>query len=224
MPEKEVFSKIEKAIFPKLELKSRPAQKRSGNTFDHILSISAELLEEVGFEAISTNLICRRAGITPPALYRYFPNKYAVLKELGNRFMKRQNDAYLAWSEQNPLPRTATDKEYEVKRLKSLQKVINSVTREIPAAVWIMRAMHAVPALLQVRLDSHNFVTNHSFAELRLHFPNADEDELRLAVRLATEVMYTATEMVFDNPHFDEDKINSEASEMVVQYFRKFSE
>ncbi len=224
MLEKGKASKIEKAIFPKLELKSRPAQKRSGDTFDHILSVLAELLEEVGFEAISTNLICRRAGITPPALYRYFPNKYAVLKELGNNFMKRLNDAYLAWSEQNPLPRTATDRDYEVARLKSLQKVINAVTREIPAAVWIMRAMHAVPALLQVRLDSHNFVTNHSFVELRQHFPNADEGALRLAVRLATEVMYTATEMVFDNPDLDEDKINTEASEMVIQYFRKFVE
>lgn len=138
--------------------------------------------------------------------------------------MQRQNDAYLAWAQKNPLPRTATDKDFEVKRLKSLQKITNSVTREIPAAVWIMRAMHAVPALQQVRLDSHNFVANHAYEDLRQHFPDANEEELRLAVRLATEVMYTATEMIFDNPHFDEDKINTEASEMVVRYFQKFSE
>ena len=48
------------------------------------------MLEEVGFERLSTNMICKRAGLTPPALYRYFPNKYAVLKELGERRFQRE--------------------------------------------------------------------------------------------------------------------------------------
>ena len=30
---------------------------------------------EVGIERLSTNLVCERAGLTPPALYRYYPNK-----------------------------------------------------------------------------------------------------------------------------------------------------
>lgn len=40
---------------------------------------------------------CERAGLTPPALYRYFPNKYALLSESGQRLMQRQNERVDHW-------------------------------------------------------------------------------------------------------------------------------
>ena len=46
-------------------------------------------VSDVGIERLSTNLVCERAGLTPPALYRYFPNKYALLSELGQRLMQQ---------------------------------------------------------------------------------------------------------------------------------------
>ena len=63
--------------------KNRPRQERAKRTYESILVAAAELLVEVGVERISTNLIAERAGITVPALYRYFPNKYAVINALG---------------------------------------------------------------------------------------------------------------------------------------------
>ena len=68
---------------PDLDTKTLPRQGRAQETFERILAITADLLSEVGIERLSTNLICERAGLTPPALYRYFPNKYAVLHALG---------------------------------------------------------------------------------------------------------------------------------------------
>ena len=76
-----------------VEPRRRPRQQRGEDTIDRILEASAELLEELGFDRLNTNLICKQAGLTPPALYRYFPNKYAVLKALGERLMRVQNDA-----------------------------------------------------------------------------------------------------------------------------------
>ena len=43
-------------------------------------------------------------------------------------------------------------------------------------------------------------------------------------MRLSTEVMYAATEMVVDNPQMDGDVINTEVAEMVVRYYDKFVE
>ena len=60
-----------------------PQQERAVQTRDHLLDVAGELLGEVGFENISTNMICARAGMTPPALYRYFRDKHAVLETLG---------------------------------------------------------------------------------------------------------------------------------------------
>src|ERR1700679_586070 len=74
-----------------------PQQERAVQTRDHLLDVAGELLGEVGFENISTNMICARAGMTPPALYRYFKDKYAVLEALGERLMARQNAVLFAW-------------------------------------------------------------------------------------------------------------------------------
>lgn len=62
---------------PALTAKKQPAQQRGAETYERILEVAAALLAEVGIERLSTNLICSKAGLTPPALYQYFPNKYA---------------------------------------------------------------------------------------------------------------------------------------------------
>ena len=56
-------------------------------TRDLLLDTAGLLLGEVGVERISTNLICERAGVTPPALYYYFADKFDVIVALGERLM-----------------------------------------------------------------------------------------------------------------------------------------
>lgn len=80
-----------------LEPKIQPRQKRAKATYERLLDVAARLLEEEGVERISTNMIAERAGVTVPALYRYFPNKYAVLRALGDRLMERQNEVAMTW-------------------------------------------------------------------------------------------------------------------------------
>src|SRR5688572_9407092 len=80
-----------------LDARATPSQTRARTTFEAVLSTAGDLLGEVGFERLSTNLVCERAGLTPPALYRYFPNKYAILGELARRLMDAQDEAVFAW-------------------------------------------------------------------------------------------------------------------------------
>jgi AcrR family transcriptional regulator len=68
-----------------LELRCLPTQARAKETFELILDSTAELLEEVGFDGFNTNLLSERAGIGVRAIYRYFPNKYALVNELAGR-------------------------------------------------------------------------------------------------------------------------------------------
>jgi AcrR family transcriptional regulator len=51
-----------------------------------VLEDSAELLEEVGLEGFNTNLLATRAGVGTRAIYRYFPNKFAIIVALAERF------------------------------------------------------------------------------------------------------------------------------------------
>jgi AcrR family transcriptional regulator len=51
-----------------------------------VLEVSAELLEEVGLDGFNTNLLAQRAGVGTRAIYRYFPNKFAIILALAERF------------------------------------------------------------------------------------------------------------------------------------------
>jgi AcrR family transcriptional regulator len=47
-----------------------------------ILAIAREIMREQGVTALNLNEIARRVGITPPALYTYFPSKMALYDAL----------------------------------------------------------------------------------------------------------------------------------------------
>src|SRR5690349_7415805 len=86
---------------PKRPAVHAPQQARAVQTRERLLDVAGALLADVGIERISTNMISAQAGVTPPALYRYFKNKYAVLEALGRRLMDRQNAVLLAWLEKH---------------------------------------------------------------------------------------------------------------------------
>ena len=62
-----------------------PQQDRSKFTVDVILTATAHILTEVGYDKTSTNRIAERAGISIGSLYQYFPNKEALIAALRDR-------------------------------------------------------------------------------------------------------------------------------------------
>jgi len=182
---------------PPLAAKKQPAQQRAAETVERILDQTAAALADIGFERLSTNIVCARAGLTPPALYRYFPNKYALLYELGRRLMQRQNALVPKWITPRALTGSVADLE---RALAGLLIDTRRVTAETIGGVWIMRALRAVPALQAVRLESHAEVTEAQTELLVASLPAADPEELRLIGRVAVEMIYAAVEMLFDEP------------------------
>ncbi len=183
---------------PETQIRATPHQERSQKTVERVLAAAADLLEEVGFEGLSTNLICKRAGLTPPALYRYFPNKYAVLKELGQRLMDRQNAILEDWQPDTVDLKTVAD-QYE----RFLRETLD-VTRATNAGGWIMRSLHATPILADVRVESHRRMAQVS-ADLALKlWPDLDPKIAYQNARLGIETGYAVIEMIFDEPGIDE--------------------
>jgi AcrR family transcriptional regulator len=69
---------------PLAELRPRraPVQKRAQLSVQRILDAAGQLLDESGLERLTTELIAKRAGVNIATVYKYFPNKHAVLAEL----------------------------------------------------------------------------------------------------------------------------------------------
>lgn len=71
-------------------LRRAPVQRRSAQRLARILDACAELLDETGYEELSTRAVAGRAGVPIGSVYRFFPNKRAMAEALARRNL----DAY----------------------------------------------------------------------------------------------------------------------------------
>ena len=67
--------------------RTQPVQRRAQERRNQILQVTAELLEEVGQDDLTTILVAKRAGVSVGTLYHYFPNKYAIMYALAEQWV-----------------------------------------------------------------------------------------------------------------------------------------
>ena len=188
-----------------------PKQTRAAQTRERLLDVTGELLAEVGIERISTNMICARAGVTPPALYHYFEDKYAVLEALGRRLMDRQNEVLLAWLDRH----TPNGLEAVAAHLEDLLRETARVTAAEPGGPWVARALHATPKLAHIRVESHRFVTERQVEAFAPLLPNVPRDLLWRRVRLVVELGYAIDEMLHEEDLIPRDELFREAASIL---------
>lgn len=192
-----------------------PQQERSRLTYDRLLDAAGGLLERVGIERISANLICEAAQLTPPAFYRYFDDKYALLEALAERLMASQNVVLQAWIEAYG----GLGLDVMADRIIELLQTMAVTTDAQPGSLWIMRAMHAVPSLAPIRLRSHNFVADLLAETYRPYLPGVDYPSLRRRVRLSVEIAYSVDEMLKEED-IDRDKVFEDAHFVLRSIFQ----
>ncbi|MEU0626062.1 TetR/AcrR family transcriptional regulator [Streptomyces sp. NPDC005989] len=66
-------------------LRRAPVQQRSAERLARILDACAELLDETGYEQLSTRAVAVRAGVPIGSVYRFFSNKRALTDALARR-------------------------------------------------------------------------------------------------------------------------------------------
>lgn len=66
-------------------IRQAPQQERSRASIDFILDAATQVLERDGEAGFNTNAVAERAGVSIGTLYRYFPDKQAILKAMGMR-------------------------------------------------------------------------------------------------------------------------------------------
>ncbi|MFF4188374.1 TetR family transcriptional regulator [Streptomyces sp. NPDC001691] len=70
-------------------LRRAPVQQRSAERLSRILDACAELLDETGYEDLSTRAVAQRAGVPIGSVYRFFGNKRAMAEALAARNLDR---------------------------------------------------------------------------------------------------------------------------------------
>jgi AcrR family transcriptional regulator len=87
-------------------LRIAPVQARSAARLDELLDAAAGVIDEVGYERLTTAMVAERAGASIGTVYRYFPDRIAVLQALARRHLERVaervatavlDDAHATW-------------------------------------------------------------------------------------------------------------------------------
>jgi AcrR family transcriptional regulator len=71
----------------KISARKAPNQERSKARVDQILEVTCELMATNGLEKLTTNHIAKASGMAVGSLYRYFPNKQAIIYEIYLRWL-----------------------------------------------------------------------------------------------------------------------------------------
>ncbi|MFI6563172.1 TetR family transcriptional regulator [Streptomyces sp. NPDC050534] len=70
-------------------LRRAPVQRRSAERLTRILDACAALLDEVGYDALSTRAVALRAEVPIGSVYRFFGNKRQMVDALAQRNLER---------------------------------------------------------------------------------------------------------------------------------------
>ncbi|MEV0180807.1 TetR/AcrR family transcriptional regulator [Streptomyces sp. NPDC050625] len=73
-------------------LRRAPVQRRSAERLTRILDACADLLDEVGYDALSTRAVALRAGVPIGSVYRFFGNKRQMADALAQRNLERYTE------------------------------------------------------------------------------------------------------------------------------------
>ncbi|WP_245556803.1 TetR/AcrR family transcriptional regulator [Gryllotalpicola ginsengisoli] len=70
-------------------MRTEPIQERSAARVDALLDAAAAVVDEIGFDRLTTAMVAERADASIGTVYRYFPDRIALLQGLRERAIAR---------------------------------------------------------------------------------------------------------------------------------------
>lgn len=201
---------------PKVEFNGpiRPRQLRAKRTYDRLLSASQEILAEDGYDALNSNAIAARAGMSPPSFYRYFSNKMDILSVLAERLMNEQNEVILAHND---------------KKLNSRQDIFDDtfasihltldVTKEFIGSRVIFVLVRAIPQLRGIRTSSHDAMADFIGSNRFIAHTSRQKKDLVFRSRLAIEYGYSTIEMLFETDFRNQKVVIERAAHAITSIY-----
>jgi AcrR family transcriptional regulator len=196
------------------DLRSTPQQARSRETVEHILATAADLLTEVGIDQFNTNLLADRADVRVRTVYRYFPNKLAILRELARRLV----EAWDTWFDGAALadPRTSLREVWS----KYVSDFVSGVA-SFPGGLAIRAALHSLPELREIEADDTRRLAARLSHALCARSATLEPRRARLASAMLLETAVATLDAAFTGPRNRRRSLLAELVEMQVAYLER---
>jgi AcrR family transcriptional regulator len=127
---------------PSATPRKRPKQERSQATVQAILTATAHILTEDGYDQLTTNRVAERAGVSIGSLYQYFPNKEALIFALAEHHANEM--LQLAQQHLNGLGEGLGVGEASLQENRSILEVLRQIIKAALAAHAVNPKLHRV--------------------------------------------------------------------------------
>jgi AcrR family transcriptional regulator len=191
-------------------LRRQPVQQRSAKRVEQMLNASAELIDELGYDALTTTLIAKRAGVAVGSLYQFFPDKRAVVQALTQRNLEQ----FIA-SVTERLAQIDHGHWWEV--VDSVLDIYLRMHREIPGFSKVHFGDVVDLQLLEDDRDN-NAVLVDALTEILVPNLEVPAEDLRLALTIANETADALLKLAFRRDPMGDEQIVAEAKYVVKGY------
>ncbi|MFF5989684.1 TetR/AcrR family transcriptional regulator [Prauserella flavalba] len=191
-------------------LRRQPVQQRSAKRVERMLDASAELLQEVGYEALTTTLIAKRAGVAVGSLYQFFPDKRAVVQALTQRNLDR---FVAAVSERLG----GGEHEHWWDVVDSLLDIYLQMHREVPGFSRVHFGDVVDVRLLDEQRTNNRVITD-SLAALVARHVDLEPERLTLPISIAVEAADGLLNFAFRNDPQGDPEVLTETKALIKGY------
>lgn len=198
---------------PAQPLRRTPIQQRSADRLARILDACAELLDETGYENLSTRSVALRAGVPIGSVYRFFGNKRAMAIALAHRNL----DHYADGIEQRLAELPATDWRPVVDAV--LDEYL-SMKRSVPGFALVDFGVPAPPPEGPAS-DPNHLVAVRLTELLSAHLALTPDAALQRAVLVAVEATDALIQLAFRNDPAGDPDIVAETRAMMHAYLAR---
>ncbi|MEU6481792.1 TetR/AcrR family transcriptional regulator [Streptomyces sp. NPDC047017] len=190
-------------------LRRAPVQRRSAERLTRILDACADLLDEVGYDALSTRAVAQRAGVPIGSVYRFFGNKRAMADALAQRNLERYSERV-----QRRLAETADG---------GWRAAMDAVLDEYLAMKRTAPGFSLVDFGNQIPLGTSGPEPNHRLVDrltrlLSGHLRHEPDDDLRRVFLIAVETADTLVQLAFRVAPEGDERIIAETRELLRAY------
>lgn len=195
-----------------------PKQSRAKKSYETLLNSAQDILQEHGLQALNSNAIVERAGVTTPVFYRYFKDKNALLTVLGSRLTEQQNNV----TRVSMLSVDLTTIDFDEIEIKAKQVLIDTykVTQAFTGSYALLVSLRAVPQLFEIRQASSHKIAETLSGALQQIRPELSNESAYTNCRLAAEIVYTSIEMLLADSGLDSVSILEKTASSVITVFK----
>ncbi|WP_329340949.1 TetR family transcriptional regulator [Streptomyces sp. NBC_00663] len=192
-------------------LRRAPVQRRSAERLTRILDACADLLDEVGYDDLSTRAVAQRAGVPIGSVYRFFGNKRQMADALAQRNLER-------FTEQVGERLQGADGGWRVALDAVLDEYL-AMKRTVPG-FSLVDFGNQIPVGARVAEPNHR-VADRLIALLSGYLGRDADEDLRRTFLIAVETADTLVHLAFRVAPEGDEKIIGEMRELLRAYLAR---